>query len=108
MKSMWRSGLNLLRRRHLLAQLGVMQDLRAYTRVGFLYAGLKSGLLKALKKSRTETELAQRLGVQRPELLAALLSVGVAIGELSVRGERYRVRGAHPGRWLTRRAIRWR
>jgi hypothetical protein len=29
-----------------MGQFAVMKDMQAYTRVGFLYAGLKSGLLK--------------------------------------------------------------
>jgi 2-polyprenyl-3-methyl-5-hydroxy-6-metoxy-1,4-benzoquinol methylase len=93
MKSFWRS-LKLLRTPHLLAQLGVMQDLRVYTRVGYLYAALRSGVLQALRVPASGHELARRLNVQRPELLEALLRVGVSIGELSVRGGRYRIRGA--------------
>ncbi|MGA7730398.1 MAG: methyltransferase domain-containing protein [Chloroflexia bacterium] len=93
MKSFWRS-LKLLRTPHLPAQFAIMQDLRVYTRVGYLYAALRSGLLHALRAPATGHELARKLNVQRPELLEALLRVGVSIGELSIRGGRYRVRGA--------------
>ncbi len=44
MKSMWRSGLNMLRGRHLMAQFAVMPDLRAHIRLG-LFRTLR-GLLK--------------------------------------------------------------
>ena len=93
MKALLRS-LRLLRAPHLLAQIAVMQDLRVYTRVGYLYAAMRSGLLHALRTPATGRELARKLNVQRIDLLEALLRVGVSIGELALRGGRYRIRGA--------------
>jgi ubiquinone/menaquinone biosynthesis C-methylase UbiE len=79
---------------HLLAQVAVMQDLRVYTRVCYLYAALSSGLLRAIETPATGREIADRLRVVRPDLLDSLLRVGVSIGELSLQRGRYRIRGA--------------
>jgi hypothetical protein len=93
MMKAFRRSLNQLRTPHLLAQYVVLQDLLTYTRVGYLYAALQSGLLNALKTPATGPELVRRLNVQRTDLLEALLRVGVSIGELSLRRGHYRIRG---------------
>ena len=73
----------------------VMKDWQALIRMHFIYAAYESGLLQALAAPRTRDELLKDLDVKRPELLDALLDVGLAAKELAhdsglfyIRGER--------------------
>lgn len=100
MRLMLRSMARLLRMKDLRAQYGVMQDMHSYTRVGFLYAALTSGVLGAVARGGTVEGIGKRLGIRRLDLLGALLRVGVAVGELSVKNGRYRVRGTRAGALL--------
>lgn len=75
------------------AQWLLMRDARAYLRMQFLYAALDSGALRALRTPRTAEDLARELGITRPDILGALLRMGVTLGELAVRGGRYRLAG---------------
>jgi len=69
------------------------RDLQTLVRVQFLYAAIDSGLLAALKTPSTKDDLARKLDARRPELLEALLNVGVSVGELSCHNGVYRVKG---------------
>jgi SAM-dependent methyltransferase len=69
------------------------RDLQTLVRVQFLYAAIDSGLLAALKTPATKDDLIRKLGARRPELLEALLNVGISVGELSCRDGVYRVKG---------------
>ena len=79
--------------RDLRAQFGLIRDSRASTRLMFLHAARESGLTQALSSPATLDELAARMGAERPELLEALLAVGVSVGELRLAGRRYALRG---------------
>jgi SAM-dependent methyltransferase len=78
---------------HVRALVSLIGDTRSSLRLHFLYAAMHAGLLQALRAPSTKEELVQRLGVQRPELLEALLALGVSLKELSESGGRYRLRG---------------
>ena len=82
-----------LRQPNVLGLVQLLGDANAYLRLQFLYAATKSGLLTALQTPATPDELVQKLGVKRPELLEALLEVGVAVKELSNRNGTYRISG---------------
>ena len=82
-----------LRQPNVLALARLLGDANAYLRVQFFSAALRSGLLAVLRTPAAQDELAQRLGVKRPELLDALLEMGVALKELSKRSGTYRVSG---------------
>lgn len=71
----------------------VLRDLQSLIRVHFLYAAASTGLLRALKKPASREDLIRRLHVTRPDLLESLLALGVSLGELSLKGGLYRVRG---------------
>lgn len=73
--------------------LPVMRDWLAFLRIHFLYAALESGLLQALQTGVTREELIDKLDVQRPELLDALLDMGLALKELSLRNTVFSLRG---------------
>lgn len=73
--------------------LQLMRDAASTVRQDFLFAALRCGLLEALRAPRTREELAETLRVQRPDLLAALLDLGVSVGELRLRDSRYRLAG---------------
>lgn len=68
-------------------------DARSILRFNFRYAAIKSGLADALREPATREALDAKLSVARPEMLNALLDLGLAIGELSLRGGVYRPRG---------------
>jgi SAM-dependent methyltransferase len=71
----------------------IAQDWQSAVRTHFLFAAGRSGLLKALQTPRTKAELTELLDVQRPEILDALLDVGLSVRELGQKAGRYRLRG---------------
>jgi SAM-dependent methyltransferase len=66
----------------------------------FLASAVSSGLLPHLHRERTLAEIVQRTGCRRPDRLQAWLGVGVDLGELRRRDDRYRARG-HRARALS-------
>jgi SAM-dependent methyltransferase len=76
-----------------LTVLRLARDVQTVIRWQFLYAAIGSGLLAVLKTPSTKDDLVQKLDAQRPELLEALLNVGLSVGELSCRNGVYRVKG---------------
>jgi SAM-dependent methyltransferase len=70
------------------------RDAQTLIRIQFLYAAIDSGLLAALRTPSTKDELVQKLDAKRPELLEALLNVGISVGELSCRNGVFRVKGS--------------
>ncbi|HYP39867.1 MAG TPA: class I SAM-dependent methyltransferase [Chloroflexia bacterium] len=81
----------------------VLRDLQSLVRVHFLYAAASTGLLHALKKPASREELIRQLRVERPDLLESLLALGVSLGELSLKGGFYRVRGVRAKAFMERR-----
>jgi len=71
----------------------LMRDLRTQVRLNFLFAGMETGLLPALRTPHSRDELVTLLAAKREDLLDALLDVGVSTGELSLRDTTYRVAG---------------
>lgn len=71
----------------------LMKDWQASVRVHFIFAAYESGLLKALNQPCDRKTLIEKLNVRRPELLDALLEVGLATKELAVKNERFSVKG---------------
>jgi SAM-dependent methyltransferase len=69
------------------------RDVQTLIRILFLYAAIDSGLLTALKTPATKDDLVQKLDAKRPELLEALLNVGISVGELSCQNGVYRIKG---------------
>jgi 4-hydroxy-2,2'-bipyrrole-5-carbaldehyde O-methyltransferase len=63
----------------------ILKDWQAFVRMHFLFAAYESGLLNALVTPRKKSMLIKELGVKRPELLDALLDVGLATKELELR-----------------------
>jgi SAM-dependent methyltransferase len=71
----------------------IVQDFRSAVRMHFLFAAEQSGLLRELCTPRTRDELIDRLSVGRPEILDALLEVGLSVGELGQKGDRISLKG---------------
>jgi SAM-dependent methyltransferase len=71
----------------------VMRDLFPFLRMHFLFAALETGLLHALQTGATRETLLDELGVQRPELLDALLDMGLALKEISMQDDRFSLKG---------------
>jgi 2-polyprenyl-3-methyl-5-hydroxy-6-metoxy-1,4-benzoquinol methylase len=71
----------------------IMKDWQALIRIHFLFAAYESGLLKELAHPCGRQELIEKLHVKRPELLDALLEVGLAAKELGMKGHRFFVKG---------------
>jgi|GEM_PF-313456 len=70
-----------------------LSDWQASIRMYYLFAAIETGLIEALDIPRTKADLLERLSVKRPTMLDALLDVGVAIGELAICGDRFKVKG---------------
>src|SRR3954452_6964679 len=87
--------LTLVRTPHLWARIQILQSMKTLLKLHFLYAAIESGLLDALRSPTTKAELVKKLGVQRPDLLEALLKVGVSLGELSAKRGTYSIRGRY-------------
>jgi 4-hydroxy-2,2'-bipyrrole-5-carbaldehyde O-methyltransferase len=85
--------LSVARTHGVLARLRLRRDLRSFVRLHFLVSAAESGVLQALRTSRSPAEMCARQGIRRPDLLAGFLDVGVSLGELARDGERYRLRG---------------
>lgn len=74
--------------------LPIMKDWQAFIRTLFIFAAYESGLLQALDQApSTKEALAEKLGAQRPELLEALLDVGLAAKELELKDQHYCLKG---------------
>lgn len=86
--------LHLLRRRDSGAFIRIMSDWRALTRLHFLHAALESGLLEVLSRPQSREDLLAALDVRRPELLDALLEMGIALGEIRRTNGRLELRGS--------------
>jgi len=71
----------------------VMRDWIPLLRMHFLYTATESGLLMALRTGATRDTLIDKLDVKRPELLDAILDMGLALKELSLRGAVFSLRG---------------
>jgi SAM-dependent methyltransferase len=68
-------------------------DSRALVRSLFLASAVRIDVLPFLRGGRHFVEIERRTGCDRPERLRAWLWIGSELGELSVSGERYGVRG---------------
>jgi 2-polyprenyl-3-methyl-5-hydroxy-6-metoxy-1,4-benzoquinol methylase len=71
----------------------LMKDWQAFVRVHFIFAALESGLLGALSVPSTRDVLLQKLNVKRPEILDALLDVGLSARELAYKNGSYNIKG---------------
>lgn len=78
---------------NLRATLGILADSRPLSRIRFLGAAERIGLITALRTPSTVDELEHALGIADADLLKGLLDVGVAVGELRRRKGRYRLKG---------------
>lgn len=79
--------------KNLRATLGIRTDARVLTRISFLGAAERIGLLEKLRSPITVEALATGLEVSDSGLLKALLDVGAAVGELRKRDGRYSLKG---------------
>src|ERR1039458_1224947 len=68
-------------------------DSRHLVRTLFLSSAVRWGIITHLRSGRSVAELARLTGSRRPDRLRAWLQVGVDVGELRRRGDRYRVAG---------------
>ncbi len=90
-----RNLVTLLSMPHLRARMQLIGDAKTLVRLLFLSGAQRAGILAALDTAPASADaLVARLGFQRPELLDALLRLGVYLKELSVADGRYRVSGA--------------
>jgi 2-polyprenyl-3-methyl-5-hydroxy-6-metoxy-1,4-benzoquinol methylase len=71
----------------------IMRDWQALVRMHFIYAAHESGLLEALSTPASRDDLFQKLNVKRPEILAALLDVGLSAKELAYENGSYSIKG---------------
>ena len=85
----------------------VMRDLSPFLRMHYLYAALETGLLQALQTDATRETLMTRLGVQRPELLDALLDMGLALKELSLKNAVFSLKGKRSRCWPQAMEMPW-
>jgi SAM-dependent methyltransferase len=79
--------------RHPTATVLAIADSRRLVRAAFLSSAAESGLLRLLRNAATAAELAAECGAARTDRLEAWLAVGVELGELARRGNRYKVVG---------------
>jgi 4-hydroxy-2,2'-bipyrrole-5-carbaldehyde O-methyltransferase len=71
----------------------IIRDWQALIRIHFLFAAHESGLLKALENPCGRQTLIENLNIKRPDLLDALLDVGLAARELGMKNQRYFIKG---------------
>lgn len=73
--------------------LPIFRDLKPFVRTHFIYAGLETGLLETLQTPCSRDDLLETLGVERPEILDALLHLGLSLKEIGRRKGLYYIRG---------------
>jgi 2-polyprenyl-3-methyl-5-hydroxy-6-metoxy-1,4-benzoquinol methylase len=88
-----RYTLSLLRIMKIPGLFPIMKDWQAFVRMHFIFSAYESGLLKALVMPCDRATLIEKLHVKRPDLLDALLDVGLATKELGIRNERFFIKG---------------
>ncbi len=71
----------------------IIKDWQSFLRMHFIYAAIESGLLKALDNPSSREDLIQKLNVKRPDILDALLDVGLSIKELAYKNGSYSITG---------------
>ena len=71
----------------------IMRDWQAFIRMNFLFAAYESGLLNALATPCERGLLIEKIQVKRPDLLDALLDVGLATKELEMKNQKFAIRG---------------
>jgi 2-polyprenyl-3-methyl-5-hydroxy-6-metoxy-1,4-benzoquinol methylase len=71
----------------------LFSDFKGVIRYHFLYAAVESGLLEALRTPCSRNDLIEKLDVKNPDILDALLKVGISLKELSCKKDRYGIRG---------------
>lgn len=71
----------------------ILRDLDAWIRIQALGTLARTGIAAALVDGRTLEEIAARCDVADLDLLAAVLRLGEAVGEVRRRGGRYEIRG---------------
>ena len=71
----------------------VMKDWQASVRFHFIFAAYESGLLKSLNRPCDRKTLVENLQVKRPELLDAILEVGLATKELAIKNDQFFIKG---------------
>ncbi|WP_321370195.1 class I SAM-dependent methyltransferase [uncultured Desulfuromusa sp.] len=71
----------------------IMKDWRAFIRMHFIFSAHESGLLKALSTPSNRDMLIKELNVKRPEVLDALLEVGLASKELELNNGLFSIKG---------------
>jgi 4-hydroxy-2,2'-bipyrrole-5-carbaldehyde O-methyltransferase len=93
----WRSALGGLagtaRQGQVVARGLAVLDSRSLVRSLFLSSAVQFGLFEHLGTERSVDELTELTGSRHPDRLRAWLQVGVDLGELHMRGDRYRVAG---------------
>ncbi|HEU4360373.1 MAG TPA: class I SAM-dependent methyltransferase, partial [Mycobacterium sp.] len=80
--------------RNVRATMGILGDSRALSRIRFLSAAERAGLLEQLRSPITAAELVGVLRVSDSVLLEGLLNLGAAVGELRSHGGRYSLKGS--------------
>jgi hypothetical protein len=71
----------------------IMKDWQAFIRIHFIFSAHQSGLLNALVTPRRRDALIKELDVKCPELLDALLEVGLAAKELEFKNGVFGIKG---------------
>jgi len=88
-----RYALSLLRIMKIPGMYPLIKDWQASIRIHFIFAAYESGLLEALSQACDRNTLIEKLQVKRPQLLDALIEVGLATKELAVKNDRFIVKG---------------
>lgn len=88
-----RGLVNTIRGGNATARALAIADSSAVVRSLFLASAIRIGLVDLLCESRTFAEIAASTGCTRAERLQAWLDVGLELGEITVHGDRYRLKG---------------
>ena len=70
-----------------------LKDWNTTLRMYFLYAGIETGLFQALREPCSKEALTKKLHPKRHDLFDALLEMGTATNELSIKRGKYHLRG---------------
>jgi ubiquinone/menaquinone biosynthesis C-methylase UbiE len=77
----------------MLSMISLMKDWKSFVRFHYLHAAYESGLIEACEKPVSKSELMIKLSVKRPDLLDAIINLALSLKELSLKNERYILKG---------------
>jgi len=77
----------------MLSMMKLFKDWKSFVRFHYLHAAYESGLIEKCSTAVLKEELFKTIGSKRPDLLEALINMGIALKEIKVKNNIYSLKG---------------